>query len=81
MKRIIASIVAAGAVTFAIAGTASAAEPCPPAQGQGQVQRTSYESRNFREREHERFERMQARKRELARLRYERVHRFGTDRW
>ena len=86
MKKVIASILAAGAASLAIAGTANAAEPCPPAaQAQVQVQpsyygenslygENNYQLRNFRERE--RFERMQARRRFLARLRHERMERL-----
>ena len=71
MKKIIASILAAGAASLAIAGTANAAEPCAPAQ----VQRVNF-------REHERYERLQARRRMLERLRHERMERrFGYDRW
>jgi len=78
MKRIIASILAAGAGTLALAGTANAAEPCAP---QAQVQKVDYDAYRFRE--HERFEREQARRRYLEHLRLERLRErgYGYGRW
>jgi len=89
MKRIIASILAAGAATLAIAGTANAAEPCqePQIQARVQVQPSYYGYGYGNFREHERMERIQARRRFLARLRHERMERMrargysGYDRW
>jgi len=79
MKRIIASILAAGAGTLALAGTANAAERYQP-----QVQKVDYDG--YRMREHERFEREQARRRYLEHLKVERLERlrargYDHDRW
>ena len=91
MKKIIASILAAGAASLAIAGTAHADERFAPEQQQ--VQKADYEGYGYgygygpREfRAHERWERMQARRRFLEHLRHERMERlrergYGYGRW